>query len=67
MERKYFKVSEVAEMFGMSPKAVRAHCHAPGQRFAFQVVTNGNILIDLKKFEDYMKGNKPDHRRRIAR
>lgn len=67
MERKYYKVGEVAEIFAMSPKKVREKCHADGQLFAFQPVKNGNILIDLKKFEDYMKGSKPDHRRRIAR
>lgn len=67
MERKYYKVSEVAEIFGMSAKVVRAYCHGPHQNFAFQAVTNGNILIDLKKFETFLTGGKPDHRRRITR
>ena len=67
MERKYFKVSETAEIFGMSPKRIRNYCHTPGQLFAFQPVTNGNILIDVKKFEDFLKAAKPDHRRRIRR
>lgn len=65
MERKYYKVTEVAEIFGMSTKKVRAYCHGPHQTFAFQAVTNGNIMIDLKKFETFLSGGKPDHRRRI--
>lgn len=67
MSRKYYKVGEVAEIFAMSPKKVRECCHAPGQFFAFQPVKNGNILIDIEKFENYLKGSRPDHRRRIAR
>lgn len=64
--RKYYKVREVAEMFAMSPKKVREHCHAKGQRFAFQLVENGNILIDLQKYEEFLvKVRAVEHRRRI--
>ena len=65
MERKYYKVREVAEMFSMSPKKVREHCHAKGQRFAFQPVENGNILIDPKKYEEFLKVRPVENRRRI--
>ena len=65
MERKFYKVSEVAEMFAMSPKKVREHCHAKGQRFAFQPVENGNILIDPKKYEDFLKVRTAESKRRI--
>lgn len=65
MERKLYKVKEVAEMFAMSPKKVRERCHARGQRFAFQAVENGNILIDIKKFEEFLKSNALQSKRRI--
>jgi hypothetical protein len=52
-------------MFAMSPKKVREHCHAKGQRFAFQPVENGNILIDLKKYEEFLKVRTAEHLRRI--
>lgn len=65
MERKYYKVREVAEMFAMSPKKVREHCHAKGQRFAFQPVENGIILIDLKKYEEFLQVRTAEHLRRI--
>ena len=65
MEKKYYKVREVAEMFSMSPKKVREHCHAKGQRFAFQPVENGNILIDSKKYEEFLKARPVENRRRI--
>ncbi len=55
MEQKYFKVTEVAKIFGLKPAVVRQLCHARGQRFAFQPVKGGNIMIDLKKFELFMK------------
>lgn len=67
MEQKYYKVSEVAELLGMSVKKVRDYCHAKGQFFAHQTVANGNIMIDLKKFETFLKGRKPEYRRRIGR
>ena len=65
MERKYYKVKEAAEMFGISPKKIREHCHARGQRFAFQPVENGNILIDIKKYEDFLKRRTTECMRRI--
>ena len=55
MEQKYFKVSQVAKIFGMKPAIVRQYCHARGQRFAFQPVKRGNIFIDIKKFEEFLK------------
>ena len=55
MEQKYYKVSEVAQIFSLKPAVVRQFCHAKGQRFAFQPVKNGNILIDIKKFEEFLK------------
>lgn len=55
MEQKYFKVSKIAQIFDLKPAVVRQFCHAKGQRFAFQPVKGGNILIDIKKFEDFLK------------
>lgn len=55
MEQKYYKVREVAQIFGLKPAIVRQFCHAKGQRFAFQPVKRGCILVDIKKFEDFLK------------
>ena len=55
MEQKYYKVSDVAKIFGLKPAIVRQFAHARGQRFAYQPVKNGNILIDVKKFEEFLK------------
>lgn len=55
MERKYYKVSEVAEMFAMSPKKVREFCHAKNQNFAFQTVANGSIHINVEKFDSWFR------------
>ena len=55
MEQKYYKVREVAQIFGLKPAIVRQFCHAKGQRFAFQPVKRGNLMIDIKKFEDFLK------------
>lgn len=55
MEQKYYKVTEVAKIFGMKPALIRQFCHARGQRFAFQLVKRGNILIDVKEFEKFLK------------
>lgn len=55
MEQKYYKVREVAQIFGLKPAIVRQFCHAKGQRFAFQPVRRGNLYIDIKKFEDFLK------------
>lgn len=53
--QKYYKVSKVAQIFDLKPAIVRQFCHARGQRFAFQPVKGGNILIDIKKFEEFLK------------
>ena len=55
MEQKYFKVSKIAQIFDLKPAVARQFCHAKGQRFAFQPIKGGNIYIDLKKFEDFLK------------
>ena len=55
MEQKYFKVSEIAKIFSLKPVKVRQYCHAKGQRFAFQPIKGGNILIDKQKFEQWLK------------
>ena len=55
MEQKYYKVREVAQIIGLKPAIVRQFCHAKGQRFAFQPVKRGNLMIDIKKFEDFLK------------
>lgn len=56
MEQKYYKVSDVARIFGLKPQIVRNYCHAKGQRFAFQPSGKGGcILVDIKKFEDFLK------------
>lgn len=55
IERKYYKVNDIAQIFSLNPRVVRQYCHAKGQRFAFQPVKKGNILIDLKKFEEWFK------------
>ena len=52
-ERKYYKVNDIAQIFSLKPSIVRQYCHAKGQRFAFQPVKNGNIYIDLQKFEKW--------------
>lgn len=60
MEKIYGTVSEVAEMFSMSPVRVRWYCHAPKQNFAFKPPGMGggkgkNISIDIKKFKKYLE------------
>lgn len=54
MEQKYFKVTEVAKIYGMRPVMVRSFCHAKGQQFAFRPIPNGCFYIDLKKFEEFL-------------
>lgn len=53
--QKYYKVSKIAQIFDLKPAIVRQLCHAKGQRFAFQLVKRGNILIDVKEFEKFLK------------
>lgn len=56
MEKKYYKVKEIAKIFSLKPRKVRDYCHARGQRFAFQPSgRGGSILIDIEKFEKWIK------------
>ncbi|MCR5430971.1 MAG: helix-turn-helix domain-containing protein [Lachnospiraceae bacterium] len=55
MEQKYYKVTKIAEIFGIPAKTIRDMCHARGQRFAFRPVKNGNWLIDRAKFEKHLE------------
>ena len=55
VERHHRTQSDVAKIFGLKPAIVRQFAHARGQRFAYQPVKNGNILIDVKKFEEFLK------------
>ena len=63
MEQKYYKVNEIAQMFSIKPKTLREYCHARGQRFASQPVKGGNIIINLAKFEEWLKNRPADWRR----
>lgn len=60
MEQKYYKVREVAQIFGLKPAVVRNYCHARGQNFAYQIVRNGNIYIDLSKFSRWFETRKTE-------
>ena len=56
MEQKYFKVSEIARIFGIEPKTVRKYCRSrAGKTFAFKPYRGANYKIDFKKFESYIK------------
>ena len=55
IEPKYYKVSKIAEIFGLPVKMVRDMCHARGQRFAFRPVAGGNWIIDKERFEKYLE------------
>lgn len=67
MEKGWGSIKEVAEAFGMRPNLLRQLCHARGQLFASQPVKNGNIIINVKKFEKWLGENRPEFRRRIKR
>lgn len=54
MEQRFYKVTKIAKLFGLSAKMVRDMCHARGQKFAFRPVKDGNWLIDRVKFEEYL-------------
>lgn len=47
---KTYKVSEVAEIFGIDDRVVRDACHARRQTFATRLKPNGRFYIDLDKF-----------------
>ena len=36
MEERFYKVSEISEIFGLPCKVIRDMCYARGQRFAFK-------------------------------
>jgi hypothetical protein len=55
MDKKYYSVNEAAQIMSIKPKRLREMCHAKGQRFAFQPVKCGNIQIDIKELEKWMK------------
>lgn len=52
---KYLSVSEIAERYGFTEKAVRELCHARGQRFAFKLKEKGRYYIDHKKFRAHLE------------
>lgn len=55
MEQKYYKVSKISKIYGISAKMVRDMCHARGQKFAFRPVEHGNWIIDREKFEQHLE------------
>lgn len=64
-EPKYYKVRDIAQIFSIDPRLVRWYCHADKQNFAYQIVKKGSILIDLKKFEAWLKMHHTEHLRRL--
>ncbi len=54
MER-YYKATEIANLYGMTAETVRNLCHARGQKFATRLVPNGRFYIDRAKFEEFMR------------
>lgn len=52
--KKYYSVTEIAKIFGFTPKIVREMCHARGQQFAFKP-TGGRFYIDYKLFKAYLE------------
>ncbi len=54
MER-FYKATEIAEMYGMTAETVRNLCHARGQKFATRLVPNGRFYINREKFEEHLK------------
>lgn len=55
IEQKYYKVAEIAKIFGLPAKLVRDMCHARGQKFAFRPVPNGNFRINKEAFERHIE------------
>ncbi len=53
--QRYFSVTQIAEMYGLTKQTVREYCRRPWQRFAFQPAgKNGKILIDKEKFDRWL-------------
>lgn len=52
---KYLSVSEIAERYGFTEKAVREMCNARGQRFAFKLKDKGRFYIDHRKFREHLE------------
>ena len=52
---KFYKASEIAEIYGMKAEIVRNLCHARGQKFATRLVPNGRFYIDREKFDDFLR------------
>ena len=50
---KYYRPSEVAEIYGLTIKVVQNLCHARGQRFATRLTPRGWFYIDLGKFDEF--------------
>lgn len=52
---KYYSVSEIAKIYGMTAKTIRELCHARGASFAFKLKENGRYYIDVRKFKEYIE------------
>ena len=55
MGKKLLTIKEASERYSIKPARLREMCHAIGQRFAFQFVKGGNLLIDPEQFEKWHK------------
>jgi len=56
MEERFYKVSEISEIFGLPCKVIRDMCYARGQRFAFKPGgAKGNWRINKERFEKYLE------------
>lgn len=54
-EKKFYKVTEIARIYGIKIETVRNLCHARGQKFATRLVPNGRFYIDIEKFDEFLK------------
>lgn len=52
---KLYSVSEIAEKYGLTPKAVRELCNSRGQKFAFKLKEKGRFYINGKNFRAYLE------------
>lgn len=52
--QRYFSVTQIAEMYGLTKQTVREYCRKPWQRFAFQPCKGGKIIIDKEKFDRWL-------------
>ncbi len=55
VQQKYYRVSEVAKILGLSQDKVREYCHVKRNSFAFRVGQNGKFMIDLEKLRAYIE------------